>query len=99
MDKFVIGVCCTFGAGSSMLLKMNLEQALSQMGVAADVEIHDISSISGVAGVLDAVYTSSALISEVQAVCEGTKTIVIPVIDYFDLNKLQELTKEYLLKE
>lgn len=97
MDKFKIGVCCTFGAGSSMMLKMNLEQAFRKMDIEADFEIHDISSISGVAGDLDAVYTSSALISEVQAACAGTKTVVVPVIDYFDIKRLQELTTEYLL--
>jgi len=99
MEKLKIAVCCTFGAGSSMMLKMNLDSVFSRMGLNADVEVHDISSISGVINGLDAIYTSAALITQIEDTARGTNTVVIPVVDYFNLQKLEELTKEHLLKD
>jgi galactitol-specific phosphotransferase system IIB component len=97
MAAYKIGVCCTFGAGSSMMLKMNLDTTFGKMGIRAEVEVYDISGIKGVD--LDAIYTSSALAPQVEMSVEGTRTIVIPVINYFDYKGLEELTKRYLLKE
>jgi len=97
MAKYKIGVCCTFGAGSSMMLKMNLETLFQQMGIDASVEVFDISGLSGVE--LDAVYSSSALISQVESSMQGTDTIVIPVVNYFDAKGLEDLTNKHLLKK
>lgn len=98
MANYKIGVCCTFGAGSSLMLKMNLDSVFSKMGVSATVEVYGISSIKSVAESLNAVYTSSALVPQVEDSVAGTQAIVVPVINYFDLNGLEELTKKYLLK-
>ena len=46
---------------------------------------------------LNAIYTSTALVSQVQDALKGAETIVVPVVNYFDLGKLEELTREYLL--
>lgn len=46
MDKLHIGVCCTFGAGSSLMLKMNLDNVFNRLKVDADVVVYDISSIN-----------------------------------------------------
>lgn len=97
MAKYKIGVCCTFGAGSSMLLKMNLDTTFGKMGLSAEVEVYDISGIKGVD--LDAVYTSSALAPQVEMSVEGTRTMVIPVVNYFDYKGLEDLTRSFLLKE
>lgn len=95
MKSYKIGVCCTFGAGSSMMLKMNLDSTFSKMGVSASAEVYDISGISGVD--LDAIYTSTALASQV---ADSRKdVIVVPVVNYFDFNELKELTEKYLLRE
>lgn len=93
MKKYNIGVCCTFGAGSSMMLKMNLSQVFSKMGLDATVEVYDISGVTSVE--LDAIYTSAALAQQVAS--SGTSAIVIPVVNYFDLAELEELTKKHLL--
>lgn len=93
MKKYQIGVCCTFGAGSSMMLKMNLSQVLKKMGFDASVEVYDISGVTSVE--LDAIYTSAAL---AQQVASSTRNvIVIPVVNYFDLAELEDLTKKHLL--
>ncbi|NLY90402.1 MAG: PTS sugar transporter subunit IIB [Firmicutes bacterium] len=93
--KYKIGVCCTFGAGSSMMLKMNLSNVFTKMGLEADIEVYDISGVSGVE--LDAIYTSAALAPQVAS--SVRQIPVIPVVNYFNLEELEQLTKEYLLKE
>ena len=90
MSKLRVGVCCTFGAGSSMMLKMNLDGVFNKMGVFADVIVFDISSIKGEK--LDAIYTSAALLSQVEQT-------VIPVVNYFDLKGLEDLTNKHFLKK
>ncbi len=97
MVKYKIGVCCTFGAGSSLMLKMNLDSVFKKMNFDAEVEVYDISSITGMKNDLNAIYTSTALVSQVQDALKGAETIVVPVVNYFDLGKLEELTREYLL--
>jgi len=98
MAKLKIGVCCTFGAGSSLMLKMNLDTVFKRMGLDADVEVYDVSSVKSVANELDAVYTSSALVSEVQESVANTGATVVPVVNYFDLDGLENLTKQYVMK-
>jgi PTS system ascorbate-specific IIB component len=99
MAKYRIAVCCTFGAGSSLMLKMNLDSVFTRMGVDADVEVQDISSISGVVDELDAIYTSTALIQQIEDVVKGKKAVTVPVVNYFDLDELENLTKTNLLQE
>ncbi len=98
MANYKIGVCCTFGAGSSLMLKMNLDSVFSKRKIDATIEVYDISSIKSVAETLDAIYTSSALVPQVEDSVVGTKTIIVPVVNYFDLIGLEELTNKYLLK-
>lgn len=95
MKKYKIGVCCTFGAGSSMMLKMNLCNVFNKMGMDASVEVYDISGVCGVE--LDAIYTSAALASQVKSSVQNV--IVVPVVNYFNLKELEELTNKYLLGE
>ena len=97
MSKLRVGVCCTFGAGSSMMLKMNLDGVFNKMGVFADVIVFDISSIKGEK--LDAIYTSAALLSQVEQTVAGSGVMVIPVVNYFDLKGLEELTNKHFLKK
>ena len=99
MAKYRIAVCCTFGAGSSLMLKMNLDSVFGRMGIEADVEVQDISSISGVVDELDAVYTSTALIQQIEDVVKGKNVVTVPVVNYFDLDELENLTKTNLLQE
>lgn len=97
MTKLRIGVCCTFGAGSSMMLKMNLDDVLKKMGMSADVIVFDISGIKGEK--LDAIYTSAALIGQVEQTVQGSGIVVIPVVNYFDLKGLESLTNKYFDKK
>ena len=69
------------------------ESTDSKMGLDATVEVYDISGVTSVE--LDAIYTSAALAQQVAS--SGTSAIVIPVVNYFDLAELEELTKKHLL--
>lgn len=59
MAKYKIGVCCTFGAGSSLMLKMNLDSVFKKMQYDAEVEVYDISSVTGMKNGLDDLYKYS----------------------------------------
>jgi len=52
---------CGMGIGTSVLLKMNIDQALEALGETADVEASDISSARGAAASADLVMTSAEL--------------------------------------
>lgn len=97
METLKVGVCCTFGAGSSLMLKMNLDSSFKRLGIDADVVVYDISGIKGVD--LDAIFTSSALAPQVESSAEGTRTIVVPVVNYFDFPGLEDLIQKYLMTE
>jgi len=77
------------------MLKMNLDTSFKKLGVDADVVVYDISGIKGVD--LDAIFTSSALAPQVESSVEGTRTVVVPVVNYFDFQGLEDLIKKYLL--
>ena len=95
MDKLHIGVCCTFGAGSSLMLKMNLDNVFNRLKIDADVAVYDISSINqSLLDSLDAVFTGTALVGEIEGMTEGTKAKIVPVQDYFNLQELEESIKK-----
>jgi len=56
---------CGMGVGTSLILKMNAEKALSALGVDADVEAADIGTARGAARTADYVLTSAELADEI----------------------------------
>lgn len=69
---------CGMGIGTSVLLKMNAEKVLGQLGVDADVEAADIGTARGAARTADLVLTSSELADEI-----GDAPAEVIVIDNF----------------
>ena len=67
---------CGMGIGTSILLKMNAEKALDQLGISADVEAADIGSAKGAAASADLVLTSQELAEELTGVSTPVKIIV-----------------------
>ncbi len=55
---------CGMGIGTSIILKMNIDNALAKLGVDADVEAADISAARGAASTADLVMTSSELVEQ-----------------------------------
>lgn len=69
---------CGMGIGTSILLKMNIDKALTRLGVDADVEAADISSARGSASSADLVMTSSELADQL-----GQLDVPIVIVDNF----------------
>lgn len=69
---------CGMGIGTSIILKMNIDNALTNLDVDADVEAADISAARGAAASADLVMTSSELVEQL-----GEIDAPIAIIDDF----------------
>jgi PTS system ascorbate-specific IIB component len=74
---------CGLGQGTSLILKMNVDTVLGQMGVNADVENTDVSSAA--AERPDFIITSNELAQSL----EGHPAKIIIVNNYFDTNEIK----------
>lgn len=79
---------CGMGIGTSVLLKMNAEKALRQMGADADadVEAADIGTARGAARTANLVLTSAELVDEIGAV----PAQVIVIDNFTDVAEITE---------
>lgn len=75
---------CGLGQGTSLILRMNIESVLKELGVTADVEHTDVSSASGTNA--DFIVTSN----ELAASLEGHQAKIVTVNNYFDQNEIKE---------
>ncbi|AMB40380.1 PTS sugar transporter subunit IIB [Paenarthrobacter ureafaciens] len=75
---------CGMGIGTSVLLKMNAEKVLNQLGIEADVEAADIGVARGAAQSANIVLTSDELAGELGDV--PAKVIIIN--NFFDLGEI-----------
>jgi len=85
-------VCvCAFGLGSSLILRMNVEEVLKKLGVKnVNVEVVDIGQARG---------TRPDLIVSSHSFCEKLADMGVPmieVINYVDKNFLEEEIKQIL---
>ncbi|WP_185714929.1 PTS sugar transporter subunit IIB [Gulosibacter macacae] len=83
---------CGMGIGTSVLLKMNIDQVLADLGVDGDVEAADISSARGAAATADLVMTSSELVEQLG----DTDTPVVVVDNFVDQDEIREKLIEEL---
>ena len=81
---------CGLGQGTSLILRMNVENVLSAMGVSADVEHTDVSTASGMAA--DYIITSQELAQSL----EGHSARIIVVNNYFDNDEIKQKLEEAL---
>ncbi|MBO0896141.1 MULTISPECIES: PTS sugar transporter subunit IIB [Arthrobacter] len=77
---------CGMGIGTSVLLKMNAEQVLRDLGVEGDVEAADIGVARGAAQSADIVLTSDELAGEIGEV--PAKVIIID--NFVDMDEIKE---------
>ncbi len=84
-----IVVVCGMGIGTSVLLKMNAEKVLRQLGKdgEVDVEAADIGTAKGAARTADLVLTSADLVDEI-----GEVPAQVVVIDNF--TSVAEITEK-----
>lgn len=75
---------CGMGIGTSILLKMNADKALEQLGLVGDVEAADIGTAKGAATTADLVLTSDELAEELA----DTSTPVRVISNFMDVNEI-----------
>ncbi|PLR91909.1 PTS sugar transporter subunit IIB [Bacillus sp. T33-2] len=81
---------CGLGQGTSLILRMNVETVLRDLGITADVENTDVSSASSMAP--DYIITSN----ELAQTLAGTTAKVIVVNNYFDLGEIKASLRSQL---
>lgn len=79
---------CGLGQGTSLILRMNVETVLKEMGVQADVEHTDVSTASSMAA--DYIVTSNELAQSLQ----GHTAKIVIVNNYFDLKEIEQNLQE-----
>jgi PTS system ascorbate-specific IIB component len=75
---------CGMGLGSGLLLRMQAEKALRQLGVQADVEVADIGTARALAATADLIITSEELAQQLGTV----KPRVVTITNFIDLNEM-----------
>ncbi|MDR1903081.1 MAG: PTS sugar transporter subunit IIB, partial [Treponema sp.] len=81
---------CGFGCGSSMILKMSLDKAVSQLGMSCETDIADVSTVKGMP--CDAIFTSSELADTLRS---GNTVPVYVVKKYLDLNEVKTAAEQF----
>ena len=82
---------CGFGCGSSMILKMSIDSAASQLGASFETEIADVSTAKGIP--CDAIFTSAELADTLGS---GAKVPVYAVKKYMDINEVKSVVEKFL---
>jgi PTS system ascorbate-specific IIB component len=75
---------CGMGLGTSLILRMNAEKALKQLGIEADVEVSDMGSARALAATADLILTSEELAEQLGPV----KPRVVTISNFIDLNEM-----------
>lgn len=82
---------CGNGIGTSVLLKVNVEQVASDLGMDVTVTTSDAGSAKGTANMSDLVLTSPQLAAEL----EGTTTPVETVKNFMDKDEIKGILEKY----
>ncbi|MDQ0175490.1 PTS sugar transporter subunit IIB [Bacillus chungangensis] len=85
MKKLNIIAVCGFGVGSSMVLKMKIEEILKEANIAANVQTADVGSASSTPA--DIIFTSNELGDKLSA------SVDVPVViinNFVDKNEIRE---------
>lgn len=75
---------CGMGIGTSILLKMNTDNALDKLGLSGDVEAADIGTAKGAASTADLVLTSAEMAEEL----EGISAPVRVITNFMDVDEI-----------
>jgi|UniRef100_C5DAC3 ascorbate PTS system EIIB component len=81
---------CGLGQGTSLILRMNIESVLRELGITADVDHTDVSSASS----MDADYIVTN--KELAESLTNTNAKVIIVNNYFDQQEIKSALEENL---
>ena len=93
MSKFV--VVCTFGAGSSLMLKLNVESALKDLGdTESTVEVSDMGSSKGKIESTTAFLCSSVL--EPNLKTQITEKPVVGIKNFYSKDELASVLSKFI---
>jgi len=81
---------CGFGCGSSMILKMSIDKAVSELGVSCETDISDVSTAKGTP--CDAIFTSAEL---KDALSSGGTVPVYAVKKYLDVKEVKTVVEQF----
>ena len=81
---------CGAGIGTSAILKVNAERALSRLGLSADVSASDLASVADAAADAQVILTSTELAGAVRAAIGRSFAEVVEVVNYFDVEEIGE---------
>lgn len=83
---------CGMGLGTSILLKMNTDKAMKQLGLDADVDAADIGTAKGAAAQADFVLTSAELAEEL----EGLPVPIRVINNFMDVDEISAAITDVL---
>ncbi|MHB8961178.1 MAG: PTS sugar transporter subunit IIB [Candidatus Limnocylindrales bacterium] len=83
---------CGMGLGTGLILRMQAEKALRQLGVTADLEVADIGTARALASTADLILTSRELAAQLA----GVKPRIVTISNFIDLNEMVEKLGEAL---
>lgn len=89
-----VNTVCVNGMGSSLILRISVEKALSQLQIAARVEAVDLGGFKGLKP--DLVVTTPALAKKIEP-REGMK--VVSIVNFTDVGKIREALEQALKGE
>ena len=75
---------CGMGLGSSLILRMQIEKALKQMGIKGSVEVADMGSARSMASSADLIVTSKELARRMK----DWDTPIVTISNYMDLDEM-----------
>lgn len=85
MKKIKVLAVCGFGVGSSMLLKMNVDDVLQAQGIKAEVSTADIMTAASVDA--DLIFTSKELYGQLK---EQVSIPLIEILNFMDHKEIEE---------
>lgn len=75
---------CGMGLGSGLILRMQAEKALKELGIQADVEVADIGTARALASTADLILTSEELALQLV----GVKPRIVTIQNFIDLREM-----------
>lgn len=83
---------CGMGLGSALVLRMQAEKALKELGLTADLEVADIGTARAIAPSADLILTSQELAEQLGTV----KPKVVTISNFIDLREMVDKLKAAL---
>lgn len=75
---------CGMGLGSGLILRMQAEKALKELGIQADLEVADIGTARALASTADLIITSEELAQQLV----GVKPRIVTIQNFIDLREM-----------